>query len=130
MPTVNGIMPLFIVSELDRAVDFYTSVMGFELRLRTPENQPFFAIVGRGGTGIMLKHVSPDVPPLPNPERHEWAKWDAFVNVPDPEALAAECSSRAAGISFDVHDTDDGLRGFEISDLDGYVLFFGHSAGS
>ena len=126
MSTINGIMPLFIVSDLGRAVAFYCDVMGFEQRLSVPESDPFFAIVGRDGVGIMLKHITPEVAPLPNPKRHEWAKWDAFISTPDPDSLAAECRERTSDAAFEVQDTEDGLRGFEIADADGYVLFFGH----
>jgi hypothetical protein len=44
--------------------------------------------------------------------------------VPDPDALAAEFSSRNVEFSEPLKDTDDGLRGFELKDADGYVLFF------
>ena len=57
--------------------------------------------------------------------RHEWAPWDAFVFVPDPDALAAEFASREAEFHKEIYDRDDGLRGFEVRDNDGYVLFFG-----
>jgi hypothetical protein len=50
---------------------------------------------------------------------------DAFVYVPDPDALAAEFAVRRVPFSKPLQDTHDGLRGFEISDPDGYVLFFG-----
>ena len=53
------------------------------------------------------------------------ARWDAFVHVPDPDALAAELASRDVQLSEPLQDTEDGLRGFEIEDDDGYVLFFG-----
>jgi hypothetical protein len=46
--------------------------------------------------------------------------------VPDPDALAAEFTSRGVLFSVPLKDTDDGLRGFELKDVDGYVLFFGH----
>jgi len=39
--------------------------------------------------------------------------------------LAAEFSSRNVDFSVPLEDTDDGLRGFELKDVDGYVLFFG-----
>ncbi len=52
-------------------------------------------------------------------------KWDAYVYVPDPNTLAAELSQRGAILSVPLSDTSDGLRGFAISDPDGYVLFFG-----
>ena len=43
----------------------------------------------------------------------------------DPDALAAEFAERGVTFSDPLRDTHDGLRGFEISDPDGYVLFFG-----
>ena len=48
-----------------------------------------------------------------------------LVASTDPDALAAEFSSRNVQFSEQLKDTDDGLRGFELKDTDGYVLFFG-----
>jgi len=72
---------------------------------------------------LILKAVG--VSPAPNPSRHAYARWDAYVSVPDPDALAAEFASRGVVFSVPLQDTDDGLRGFELKDVDGYVLFFG-----
>ena len=75
---------------------------------------------------IMLKDVGVD--PLPNHRRdvgQGWARWDAYLHVPDPDALAAEFSSRNVAFHRALEDDDDGLRGFEVQDADGYVLFFG-----
>ena len=52
-------------------------------------------------------------------------RWDAYVYAPDPDALAAEFAVHGACFSVPLKDTDDGLRGFEVTDPDGYVLFFG-----
>jgi len=52
-------------------------------------------------------------------------RWDAFVYVEDPDGLAGEFEGNGAAFSVPLRDTSDGLRGFEISDPDGYVLFFG-----
>ena len=53
-----------------------------------------------------------------------WARWDAYLHVPDPDALAAEFSSRDVEFFQPLkEDGDDGLRGFEVQDADGYVLF-------
>jgi hypothetical protein len=68
------------------------------------------------------------VAPAPNHKRDVQkgvARWDAYVDVPDPDALAAEFASRNVELSEPLKDTDDGLRGFELRDADGYVLFFG-----
>ncbi len=82
-------------------------------------------IVARDGVRIHLKDVAPEVAPQPNVSRHPWAPWDAFVFVEDPDALAAELASRAVEFHAAITDRDDGLRGFEVRDSDGYVLFFG-----
>lgn len=42
-----------------------------------------------------------------------------------PDALAVEFAKRGAPFSNPLQDTNDGLRGFEITDPDGYILFFG-----
>jgi hypothetical protein len=47
------------------------------------------------------------------------------MNVPDPDALAAEFSSRDVPFFQPLRNDDDGLRGFAVQDADGYVLFFG-----
>jgi len=66
------------------------------------------------------------VEPVPNFKRQPALCLDAFVEVPDPEALATEFASRGVRFSVPLADSDDGLRGFVIEDIDGYGLFFGH----
>jgi catechol 2,3-dioxygenase-like lactoylglutathione lyase family enzyme len=122
---LTSISPLFIVADLHASVAFYTDQLGFESTLLIPESEPFFAIVRRGRVEIFLKAVGDGVEPLPNPERHGNARWDAYVEAPDPDALAAELQARGVALSAPLGDWDDGLRGLELRDRDGYVLFFG-----
>jgi catechol 2,3-dioxygenase-like lactoylglutathione lyase family enzyme len=131
-PTTQAISPFFIVSNVDQTIAFYRDKLGFETRFQQPDRNPFFAIIGRDGAQIFVKSQK-DILPLPNSKRHPFLRWDAFVYAPDPDALAAEFADRFAdrfadhGAAFSVplKDTHDGLRGFEICDPDGYVLFFG-----
>ena len=44
---------------------------------------------------------------------------------PDPDALAEEFSLRNVEFFLPLQDNEDGLRGFEIKDADGYLLYFG-----
>lgn len=117
--------PFFIISDLADSLAFYTRHLGFEARFQAPQEEPFFAMVGRDATQFMLKVVAQDVGPLPNPTRHPWAPWDAFVHVADPDSLASEFEGRGVVFTRPIGDTEDGLRGFEVADPDGYVLFFG-----
>jgi len=121
---IEAISPFFVVSNVAQAIAFYREKLGFETRFQEPEGNPFFAIVGRDGAQIFLKS-NKDTPPLPNPRRHPSMRWDSYVYVRDPDALAAEFAERGAEFSVPLADTHDGLRGFEIRDPDGYVLFFG-----
>jgi hypothetical protein len=50
-------------------------------------------------------------------------RWDAYICAPDPYALAAEFVDHETTFSAPLKDKHDGLRGFEVTDPDGYVLF-------
>jgi catechol 2,3-dioxygenase-like lactoylglutathione lyase family enzyme len=121
--TIDSMCPFFIVSSVERIIAFYRDKLGFETKFQEPQRDPFFAIVGRDGAMLFLK--AGDAAPLPNPKRDPAMRWDAYCYTPDPDALAAEFAGRGAPFSNPLKDTTDGLRGFEITDPDGYVVFFG-----
>jgi catechol 2,3-dioxygenase-like lactoylglutathione lyase family enzyme len=129
-PEIAGIAPFFIVKDVPVAMSFYRDYLGFDIVFQGPsEDDIFFGIVRRGAAMIILKEIGVD--PVPNYTRDikkGIARWDAYVYVPDPDALAAEFSSRNVRFFKTLQDGDegdDGLRGFEVQDADGYVLFFG-----
>lgn len=122
-PEVGGISPFFIVRDVPAALAFYRDQLGFEITFQGPPDHIFFGIVERDRAMIMMKDVGVD--PLPNRNREPGARWDAYVYVPDPDALAAEFASRKVELSEPLKDTHDDLRGFELKDRDGYLLFFG-----
>ena len=107
------------------SVAYYVEKLGFQCRFKTPENDPFFAIVGRDSVSILLKHTDESSAPQPNCQHHAWARWDAFVNVDAPDELFADFEERGAKYLSRPAIDDDGLHGFEIEDEDGYVLYFG-----
>ena len=126
-PEISGIAPFFIVRNVPAALSFYRDQLGFDITFQGPDpDDIFFGIVQRGGAMIIVKDVGVD--PMPNCTRDVqkgWARWDAYLHVPDPDALAAEFSSRNVEFFRPLENDDDGLRGFELRDADGYVLFFG-----
>jgi catechol 2,3-dioxygenase-like lactoylglutathione lyase family enzyme len=124
-PAINCIAPFFIVRNAREAVAFYRDKLGFDVIYQGPEGDSFFGMVGRDGAMLMVKGV--EARPQPNSTRDPDARWDAYIHVPDPDALAAEFASRGVLFSEPLRDTEEGLRGFELEDADGYVLFFGRS---
>jgi catechol 2,3-dioxygenase-like lactoylglutathione lyase family enzyme len=134
-PTIAGITPFFIVANVSATLSFYRDKLGFEVTFRGPSPEDeFFGIVRRDSAMIWFKALGAIVDgkevlvePVPNFGRELAFSWDAYLEVPDPDALAAEFASR--GVLFSVPLTDrrsDGLRGFVIKDIDGYGLFFGN----
>jgi catechol 2,3-dioxygenase-like lactoylglutathione lyase family enzyme len=128
---IAGIAPFFIVKNVPAALSFYRDSLGFDIVFQGPsEEDIFFGIVKRGAAMIFLKDIGVD--PMPNCTRDVGkgiARWDAYIQVPDPDALAAEFSSRNVVFYLPLNDgySDDGLRGFEVRDADGYLLFFGRT---
>ncbi|AXY72459.1 hypothetical protein D3H65_00030 [Paraflavitalea soli] len=124
---ITGIAPFFIVRDVPAALQFYRDQLGFDITFQGPsEDDIFFGIVQRGAAMIMLKDIG--VEPVPNYTRdikQGIARWDAYLHVPDPDALAEEFSQRGIAFFTPLLNNDDGLRGFEVKDADGYLLYFG-----
>lgn len=129
---ITGIAPFFIVKNVPAALSFYHDSLGFDIVFQGPaDDDIFFGIVKRDAAMIILKDIGVD--PIPNYTRDinkGIARWDAYLHVPDPDTLAAEFSSRNVEFFLPLkndYDSEDGLRGFEVKDADGYLLFFGRT---
>jgi catechol 2,3-dioxygenase-like lactoylglutathione lyase family enzyme len=126
---LNTIAPFFIIDDLAATLAFYQSKLGFNVLYKGGGDgngdDDFWAIVGRDRVMVMLKAITPDVHPQPNRSRHEWARWDAYINADDPDVLYAEFMGKDVPMHQELANTSDGLRAFEIVDNNGYVLCFG-----
>jgi catechol 2,3-dioxygenase-like lactoylglutathione lyase family enzyme len=126
---LNTVAPFFIVDDLAATLDFYQTKLGFSILHKGGgdgnSDGDFWAMVARDQVMLMLKAIAPDIHPQPNHSRHEWARWDAYVNASDPDSLYAEFLARNVPIHRELANTGDGLRAFEITDNNGYVLCFG-----
>ena len=127
---IASIAPFFIVRNVPVALAFYRDVLGFDITFQGPsEDDIFFGIVQRGGAMIMMKDIGVD--PIPNYTRdiqQGIARWDAYMYVRDPDALEAEFKARGVEFFTTIKENEngpDGLRGFEVKDADGYILYFG-----
>ncbi|HEX3742284.1 MAG TPA: VOC family protein [Bryobacteraceae bacterium] len=120
--------PCFIVDDLDATIDFYRSRLGFEVLYKgggDGDGNDFWVFLARDHVMLNFKAIAPEIHPQPNPSRHEWARWDAYILTDDPDSLYGEFTRRQAPVHRELADTGDGLRAFEIMDNSGYVLCFG-----
>lgn len=100
-PDISGIAPLFIVRNVPAALAFYRDRLGFDVTFQGPEpDDIFFGIVQRGRAMIMFKDVG--VEPVPNCTRDVQqgiARWDAYLNVPDPDRwLPSSCRATSSSL--------------------------------
>lgn len=126
-PEVGIAAPLFIVRDVPASLAFYRDQLGFDVTFEGPgPDDIFFGMVERGRAMFMFKDV--DMDPVPNHTRdigHGTAPWDAYVYVPDPDALYQEFASRDVEFRRPLENNSDNLRGFEVRDISGYILYFG-----
>lgn len=124
-PRLEAISPFFIVRDVVAAAEYYRDRLGFAITLLAPPEDAFFAIVKRDSVELLLKALDSETGPLPNRERNPYARWDAFISTAAPDALSRELTARGVSVHVPEENADDALTGFEVRDLDGYVLFFG-----
>ena len=122
-----SIAPYFIVDDVVASADYYRDRLGFRYE-RFYGEPPSFCMVWRRGIVIMLAQL--EARGLARPNRTvdpEGGAWDAYVWVDDADALLAEFRTREVTVARDICDQPYGCRDFEIDDLSGYRICFGHS---
>jgi predicted enzyme related to lactoylglutathione lyase len=121
-----SVAPVLIVDNVAATADYYRDVLGFAYD-RLWGDPPSFCMVRRAGIIVMLSHLGGTDAVRPNsavdPEREAW---DAYIWVSDADALHAEFAARGAKITRDPCTQVYGCRDFDIEDLNGYRLCFGH----
>ena len=121
------IAPYFHVEDLVASANYYRDKLGFHYD-RLWNDPPSFVMVKRGGIVIMLSLNEERSAIRPNravdPEE---GAWDAYIWVGDADALHAEFQAKGVTIARPPRDQGYGCRDFEIDDLNGYRLCFGHT---
>ena len=121
-----SIAPYFMVQDVVASANWYRDKLGFQYE-RFFGEPPAFCMVYRRGIVIMLSqhHTKGGVHPnhlvCPGDD-----SWDAYVWVDDADALYRELSEKGVTIARPICDQEYGCRDFDIEDLNGYRLCFGH----
>lgn len=122
-----SVAPLFIVDDVAATAAYYRDQLGFSFETIWGE-PPSFCMVQRAGTVVMLKELPGGGGVRPNRlVDPEGELWDAYFWVEDADALHAEFAARGVKIARGLCSQEYGCRDFDVEDLNGYRLCFGHS---
>ena len=116
---VTGIVPQFLVDDLERAIAYYRDNLGFELDFNY---QSFYAGVRRDGFAIHLKHAPKLAGEREHRQRNEHL--DAYISVSGIQELFSELQTRGARVIRPLEGRPCACRDFYVEDPDGYILCF------
>ena len=128
---MNRLSPQWIVSDLEKSLDFYQTKLGFEIEWKGS----LFAIIRYQEVTLMLRQLKKEG--FARPNRHPFVQagwhtagaeaWDAYIWVNDSTRLYDLLISRGVSVIRALEKADYGNLEFEIEDPDGYILCIGQT---
>ena len=116
---VTGIASQLRTTDLDRAVDFYTTKLGFDLAFRYED---FYAGVASGGCMVHLKRV--DVPDPGIPFVRDGDHLHLYLTVDDVESAFEKMKRVGVTIVEELRPRPWGTTEFVVEDPDGHVIYY------
>ncbi|PXV63838.1 putative glyoxalase superfamily protein PhnB [Dysgonomonas alginatilytica] len=120
--------PNLMVKDVNKTVDFYTNILGFNKIDSVPETgQWVFAIVKSGDVMFMFQEensIKEEYPQLSEFPRGGGLTF--YIHVSDIHTLYEKLKNKAT-LAKDLHDTFYGSTDFAIEDCNGYILTFSQS---
>jgi uncharacterized glyoxalase superfamily protein PhnB len=121
-PRITSFAPQMLVDDLDRAIKFYSDVLGFSFG---PTWGGFYAIGEREGFQVHLKCAPKTVADRTNRRQHEHL--DVYASVIGVDALYDSCKAKSATILKPLERRPWGTKDFYLEDPEGYIIAFGES---
>jgi catechol 2,3-dioxygenase-like lactoylglutathione lyase family enzyme len=119
---MTSFAPQLLVDDLERAIRFYSDVLGFSFG---PAWRGFYAIGERDGFAVHLKCAPKSVEDRVNRRQHEHL--DVYASVIGVEALYDACKAKGATILKPLDRTAWGTKDFYLEDPEGYIIAFGET---
>lgn len=120
--TIAGTAPVLLVEDVSMAVAYYCVILGFAVEFT--QNEQYMGVF-RDGVHVHL--AAANGAPL-HSNRVAWTETfkPADVNffVSDVDALYAEVTAKGATVDGPPRDEPYGVRDFQVTDLNGYMLRF------
>ena len=115
--------PILLVADVVKAAEYYADKLGFKAP-RMWGDPPNFCMPQRDRCIVALNQVGADAGYRANASFE--GRFDVYFDVDDADALFAEFSAKGADIVCEPEDMPYWMREFQVRDLDGHLLAFGH----
>lgn len=117
--------PNLLVNDVNKTIEFYKNVLGFELVVTAPESGQFdWAMMKCGGVELMFQSKASAVKDLPEfGNQPIGGSLLLYIDVADVVSLCDKVKAKAK-IKKDLHETFYGTKEFAMYDEDGYLLVF------
>ena len=120
---ITDATPVLLVRDVVKAAAYYVDKLGFSVD-RFWGEPPTFTIAKRDGVFIMLNQVGAGDDFRPNGAYD--GRFSVYVDVNDADAMHAEFQAKGADIICEPEDQPYMMREFQVRDVDGHLLGFGH----
>jgi catechol 2,3-dioxygenase-like lactoylglutathione lyase family enzyme len=110
--------PQFVVSHVDRSIDFYAKKLGFDIDFRYED---FYSGIIKDGCSIHLKSGKPLIEERQNKRKNQ--DIDVIFSVDNIENLYKDLSNKLVEFVQPLRDMPYGKE-FYITDPDGYIIAF------
>jgi catechol 2,3-dioxygenase-like lactoylglutathione lyase family enzyme len=115
---IKQMSPQFLVSDIDRSIDFYTTQLGFDLEFRYED---FYAGIIKDGFSIHLKSGDHSIEERTRKRMND--DIDLVFSVDNIEGLFRELTQKQVEIIQPLRKMPYGKE-FYIADVDGYIISF------
>lgn len=122
---MKKLTPNLFVNDVNKTIEFYKNVLGFELVLNVPEAGQFdWAMMKCGSVELMFQSKASAVKDLPEFDKQPiGGSLLLYIDVADVVSLCNKVKEKTK-IKKDIHDTFYGTKEFAMYDGDGYLLVF------
>ena len=127
--TLKKLTPNLMVEDVNQTIDFYTSILGFEVLATVPETGKLnWAMLKRGDVEIQLQLRASLTEELPIfKDKAIGGALTLYIGVEGIEELHERLKDKVAIVQ-DMHTTFYGTKEFAIQDPNGFVLSFSQEA--